>query len=294
MDQKKSYSVIGGDTRFFYTASYLAKTGRSVSITGMDLLDLHDTSVKSDIIYNTLKADTLILGLPFSKNGKTLHAPFCAEPVSLSELRSRLHPGQIIFAGMTSPAFEAEINAAGARVIDYYKDPSLTLFNALLTAEAITGILIKKLPCSVFGTSIAITGYGRIGFYLSRMLHSLGANVYVFARDPLQISKAAANGVNAFHLSELHIKRHNFRALINTIPVPVINYDVLRNLNRDCMLIETAGAPYGIAADDAKKCSMAIDLESGLPGKYAPETAGIIIAKTILRLEREVTEDKTS
>ncbi len=294
MDQKKTYSVIGGDTRLFYTASYLAKTGHSVSITGMDLLDLHDTSVKSELIYNTAKADTLILGLPFSKNGKTLHAPFGADTILLSELRSQLHPGQIIFAGMLSPAFEAAIKSTGAHAIDYFKDPSLTLYNALLTAEAITGILIKKLPCSVFGARIAITGYGRIGFYLSRMLHSLGADVHVFARDPLQISKAAANGANAFHLSDLHKKRHHFKALINTIPAPVIDHNALRNLNRDCMLIETASAPYGIAADDAKEFRMTIDLESGLPGKYAPETAGIIIAETILRLEREVTEHGTS
>ena len=289
MNQKKKYAVIGGDTRLYYTALHLASLGPPVLYAGSELLEKDSKTFSETDLITALQADTLIFGLPFSKNGELLHAPFSKHPIPIKTVIENISKKQRIFAGMLSPAAEASLREKGAEIIDYYKDMPLILYNAMLTAEALTGILISKLPCALFGADIAITGYGRIGFYLARSLKTMGANITVFARDPVQRAKARTVGISAKPIDILKNEKECFRALVNTVPSRIIRENELGNLNPNCLLIEAAGAPYGIDADAAAKLGMNYFLASGLPGKYAPESAGRFIAETILRIEREVT-----
>ncbi len=291
MNQKKKYAVIGGDTRLYYTALHLASVGLPVEYAGSELLEKKPHTFSETDLITALQADTLIFGLPFSKNGDLIHAPFSKNPIRIKTVVENISEKQRIFAGMLSPAAAASLREKGAEILDYYKDMPLILYNAMLTAEALTGILIGKLPCALFGAEIAITGYGRIGFYLARSLKTMGANITVFARDPVQRAKARTVGISAETLDRLTNEKECFSALINTVPSKIIHETELGNLNHECLLIEAAGAPYGIDADAAVKLGMNYYLASGLPGKYAPESAGRFIAETILRIEREVTKN---
>ena len=280
-------SVIGGDSRLIYTAKRLKEMGLSVVLAGMEL---YEPAPGTDLceIDEALERDVLLFGLPFSKNGETLHAPFHADPVPIDAIMRRLHSDQIVFAGMLSPANRLLFTSCGVTVCDYFKDDALTLYNAMLTAEALTGLLIRKLPCSLFGARIAITGYGRIGFYLARILKQLGAAVTVFARSELQLAKAKTVGLRAKPLRALREEDHSFRALINTVPAAIVQTQELSRLNRDCILIEAASAPYGISEKEASQSGFSFYLASGLPGKYAPESAGAFIADTAVKMLREV------
>ena len=65
-----------------------------------------------------------------------------------------------------------------------------------------------------------------------------------------------------------------FRAVLNTVPALVLDAH-----GADCLLMELASTP-GITGEhilDAR----------GLPGRFAPEESGRLIAKTILRLLKE-------
>ena len=289
MNQKKKYAVIGGDTRLYYTALHLASLGLPVLSAGSELLEKDKHCFTEADLATALQADTLLFGLPFSKDGTLVHAPFSEAPIPIKTVIDHVSQNQRIFAGMLMPAAAASLREKGAEIIDYYKDMPLILYNAMLTAEAITGILIGKLPCALFGADIAITGYGRIGFYLARSLKTMGANITVFARDPIQRAKARTVGISAETFDALNNGKASFRALVNAVPSQIIRETELDNLNPDCLLIEAAGAPYGIDADAAANRKMNYYLASGLPGKYAPESAGRFIAETILRMEREVT-----
>jgi dipicolinate synthase subunit A len=55
----------------------------------------------------------------------------------------------------------------------------------------------------------------------------------------------------------------------------------------DCLLIEIASAPFGIAADDAKMLGLPYIYAPALPGKTAPKTAGEIIADTVDSILKE-------
>ena len=74
------------------------------------------------------------------------------------------------------------------------------------------------------------------------------------------------------------------------MPAATLNEAQLRRLPPECMLIELASPPYGIDAEACKRLGLSYLLASGLPGQYAPKTAGALYAQSILDLlEREET-----
>jgi dipicolinate synthase subunit A len=57
---------------------------------------------------------------------------------------------------------------------------------------------------------------------------------------------------------------------------------VLRGLSRDTVLIDLASAPGGVDAEAAANLGIRVIFALSLPGKYAPVSAGHIIAQTVL------------
>ncbi|MBQ6119838.1 MAG: hypothetical protein IJK98_11440 [Clostridia bacterium] len=133
----------------------------------------------------------------------------------------------------------------------------------------------------------AVTGYGRIGYFLCRALHALGASVTVYARNPAQRAKAEAAGLTAAPLDLLPEQTHRYDVVVNTVPAPVITADAVRNTKKDCLLIETASAPYGIDADACRRHGRELVKAFSQPGKTAPKTAGILIADTVFGMMKE-------
>ncbi len=283
-----SFAVIGGDTRMVYAAQTLYNEGYKVKRAATELNDT-PCGVPNVPVTEAAESDVLIFGLPFSKDGKTLYAPFGAQTMSVREPIGDARSNRFIFAGMLSSG-RCEHVFPGP-VTDYYYDEPFTLFNAMLTAEALVMHLMRALPCALFGTEIAVLGYGRIGAYLTRMLLSLGARVTVFARSPVQLASAALNGAAAVPLQELGNVCSACRALVNTVPAAVCGKKELCALAENCLLIECASPPYGIDAAAAERMGFSYTLAAGLPGKYAPEAAGAAVAHTVTRRLREVIED---
>ena len=56
---------------------------------------------------------------------------------------------------------------------------------------------------------------------------------------------------------------------------------VLSSLNKDTLIIDLASAPGGVDVSAAKRLSSRVLWASSLPGKYAPESAGELIANCI-------------
>lgn len=288
MTHKKSIAVIGGDARLYYTAAYFAQQGETVFAAGSEKLACGLNAAELTDLSDALRADILVFGLPFTKDGEFLFAPFAKNEIPLKDIYKQLHAGQTVYAGMLSPAAIGAIRDAGAAATDYFRNEALTLMNARLTAEALAGLLILRLPHAVFGAKIAVTGFGRIGEFLALTLKALGADTTAYARSPLQRAKARALGLRSAPLETLTEQQNRFHALVNTVPSPILGEKALAQLNRDCVLFEAASAPYGIDAAAAERLKMTRYPAAGLPGKYAPESAGRFIAQTILQTEREV------
>lgn len=275
-------SVIGGDERMLYTVKKLKELGYTLNVTGFENSPFPLPFAPCPL-FSAVKAPFLLFGLPLTRDGKTLLAPFSQTPISIDEIIKGLSPGQKVLGGNLGQQKE-RFEAGGAKVFDYFLDEELTLINACLTAEALVSILIEALPRSLSGAEIALVGYGRIGKYLSHMLKPFGADVTVFARRKEAREEAKTAGNESEPISGLSANSHRFHALVNTVPSPCIGKSELEKINGDCVLIEAASPPYGIDFTLCAEKGFRLIKAFSLPGKYSPLSAGEQIALTADKL----------
>ena len=158
--------------------------------------------------------------------------------------------------------------------IDLLKDPFYLAENAAITARCAMDLLGQDRD----GLPVLILGWGRIGKCLGRFLREAGAEVTVAARRAADVAMVRALGYGGIFLQEAKDILPRFRAVINTVPAMVLDAS---GCEKDCTLLELASSP-GMAGENI------ID-GRGLPGKYAPEDSGRLIARTVLRLLKEET-----
>ena len=156
--------------------------------------------------------------------------------------------------------------------IDLLKDPFYLADNAAITARCALKLIGKKLN----GLPVLVLGWGRIGKCLGKFLAEAGAEVTIAARKEADVAMVQALGHGGIFLHEAPPLLAQFDTVINTIPAMVLSASGCR---KDCVLLELASQP-GMAGGNI------ID-GRGLPGKYAPEESGRLIARTILRLCEE-------
>ena len=300
----RRFAVIGGDLRMSHMAKRLTEEGYPVSLfgCGTDCLPDPDADTEMRICQSLSKAtegaDILILPLPVSRDGETVHAPrdpACRVTLSeITDLMSRT-PGLTLFGGKLPQEFldsTREFDPAAARVTDYYDNEVLQLRNAYITAEAALMTAMELTDRTLRDTSVAVLGYGRIGKYLSRLLRALGADVTVCARREESLFEAAAEGCHPLLITEsdpmsgLSPLCRDHPILFNTVPAHILPRDLLMSLRPDTLLIDLASAPFGVSDAHVREATAKNGLRylraPSLPGSYAPLDAGRAIAECIL------------
>ena len=220
----RRFAVIGGDGRMTHLAEHLAEQGCSVSLLGCghDCIpspeegptDRRNLRVCSSLQKAAEESDILVLPLPATRDGQTVPCPRDPDcKVTFEELSAILtrRPDLLLFGG-NLPSDFAEKHPS--RAIDYYENQILKLQNAYITAEAALMTAMELTDCTLRGTSAAVLGYGRIGKYLARLLHTLGASVTVCARREDALFEAAAEGCRPLLLTE--------SAPMNVLPITAI------------------------------------------------------------------------
>ena len=271
-----TFSVLGGDKRMIYAAEMLAMAGFRVIGFGLSEKPGEKITV-CEAADDALHADFFLLPIPMSLDGKTLFAPALKEPLLISELLEKVPSHATVFGGKAD-AF------SDPRIIDYGTRSDFATQNASPTAEGALLLAIKHLTCTVSDAPVGITGFGKIGKATAALFQAAGADVTVFARRAEVCAVASMLGYKTEPLETLTEHVSNFRCLINTVPAPIIGEKILSKMRQDALILELASAPYGIDFDFANGKGMNVILAGGLPGKYAPETAGITIAKTVFAM----------
>ena len=162
------------------------------------------------------------------------------------------------------------------QAIDLLQDPYYVAENARITAHCAIRLAAEKLPCIWHGLPVLIIGWGRIGKCLAQLLKSLGAYVTVAARKPADRAMLDALGFDTLDTARLDGSLLRFRVIYNTVPELVLPAETMRSIDADCLKIDLASFP-GMDGPDVISAR-------GLPSRYAPESAGALIAKTLLRL----------
>lgn len=150
---------------------------------------------------------------------------------------------------------------------------------ARLTAEGAIALLRPETGLS--GAHILLLGYGRIARLLARELQKAGALVTAAARSGEQRAWAEAEGIEALPLDALSGALDRFDVIIGTIPAPVLTEPLLALVPKDALLLELASAPGGIDAAAAHERGLRYIRAPGLPAKYAPERAAVILRDAV-------------
>lgn len=151
--------------------------------------------------------------------------------------------------------------------------------NARLTAEGAVALLRPETGLS--GAHVLLLGYGRIARLLARELQKAGALVTAAARSAEQRAWAEAEGIEALPLDALSDALDRFDVIIGTIPAPVLTEPLLALVRKDALLLELASAPGGIDAAAAHERGLRYIRAPGLPAKYAPERAAVILRDAV-------------
>ena len=306
----RRFAVIGGDLRMTHLCKRLTEAGYPASALGCGHDCLPDTSILSSpdgkgalrvcssLGGVTSEADVLILPLPATRDGLTVHCPrdpTCAVTLrEIAELMAHTQ-GLLLFGGRLPKEFIDTAEKMGIppnRITDYYDSEILQLRNAYLTAEAALMTAMELTDCAIHGASVGVLGYGRIGKFLSRLLRGMGAEVTVCARREESLFEAAAEGCHPLLMTEsasmggLSPLCRGHSVLFNTIPARVLPRDLLMGLEKNTLLIDLASAPFGVNDRDVREATAEVGLRylraPSLPGSYAPRDAGRIIAECIL------------
>ena len=284
MQPKKTVLVAGGDLRYGYTARVLAQdlevravgfTRQVLPFPEVQLASLTDTGLPT--------FDCLVLPIPVSEDGIHLNAPFQTQPVAVTDLIPLLKPGAAVFGGKFGQT-AALFRDAGFTVSDYLAEEEMSTRNAVPTAEGAVQIMLEEMPCTLHGSPVLVLGFGRIGSRLAGVLHSLGAEVTVAARDVADRARAELYGCKSIPLNRITACAGDFSAVVNTIPAKVITAETLQAIQPDALILDLASKPGGVDWDAAQALSRRVVWALSLPGKTAPFTAGEIIAKTILHM----------
>lgn len=290
---KQIFTILGGDSRQIALAARLAESGAFVRTFGLPEQELAATaSPFAEWTEAVAGASVVLLPLPASPDGVRLNLPLTPHLPSplFSEILSHVPIEVPIIGGKFSPSMKALAQEHGRELIDFCKSEEFQQKNAVPTAEGALSIVMERLPCTICGMSVAVSGFGRIAKALVSILLGMGAQVTVGARKASDLSAARALGCNTVQLcgdrSVLDLAKGK-RVIFNTVPHWLFTREVLSGMEKSTLLLDLASAPGGVDAEVARGLGLSVIWALSLPGKYAPETAGQIIADTVLSLLSE-------
>ena len=137
-----------------------------------------------------------------------------------------------------------------------------------------------------------ILGYGRIGKMLAHKLCGLQAQIYISARRLEDLAWIEAFGYSSVSYGELDAQLDKFDVIFNTVPSLLLDEGRLGKIRQDCVIIDLASNPGGIDFSAAKNLSRNVIWALSLPGKYAPMSAGKILARILKVIMEEEISNK--
>lgn len=266
---KKEVTLVfaGGDKRTVYAAKQFAEDAQRVLLTGFERYsgDTGGVSLVHLPEQALREADAVILPLPYTSGGGLLNAPYSEKHILLDDIFRLSERATAVCGGMLPEEDE--------RYHDYYDEPMM-LRNADVTAEAALLLAGESIGGCLNGSRMVIVGYGRIGKRLAAKARALGCHVTVAARKESDHALIWMCGHEAVGFPALPEALSCADIVCNTVPAEIFSEKMLSALPDTVPLIDLANSIAGTRVIRA----------SGLPGRYAPEAAGRILADSVRRI----------
>lgn len=277
-------AMLGGDAREMTLARALAERGAAVKTLGIpaDGENIIACSLPEECLNG---ANALVLPVPGVKESMRLHAAYLENPPEITgELLALLPKDTPVLVGMAREPLRRLVKQAGLRLVELMQMEEVAILNSIPSAEGAVQMAMEKMPVTIHGSRCLVFGFGRTAQTLAQLLDAMCAQTTVAARNPAQLARAEAMGLHTIHLSELSTCLRQLDVIFNTIPAPVITGSVLQQLTPATLIIDLASAPGGTDFTAAARLGIEALLAPGLPGKVAPRTAGLLLARVVPRV----------
>ena len=257
--------LIGGDRRMAYMARALVSRGYEA-----DRIDSHSGLEK------VRGADVVVFPVPLASREGKLSGGRTA--ISARVAAQAVRENTLVMAGRMEEDMARIAKAHRWRLILPTLDPAFGAANAMPSAEGAVYAAMARAPFTIRGSHAGIIGYGSLGKELAKTLLGLGAAVSIAARREESRLEAQAMGCAAYPMEELPQLAAQSQILFNTVPCQVAGERTLRALPTEALAVELASPPYGIDLELAREMGVQVLVEPGIPGRYAPKTAGELLA----------------
>ena len=270
---EKNFLIIGGDSRLKYFYQSLKSKGYSVSHIFSERFEDYEKATEK-----IEKVNVIILPIPLTQDKRHIFTPLCDKRLLIEDVVKRVKSDALIFGGGEHILFDGNKNYNNLLL-----NEELTLKNAYATSEATLAIIEEKLPTTIFGSTFAVLGYGRIGKSLGRILKLLGGNVTVFARRPLVLQQATEDGFKSQNINKIEEFLKTADVIINTIPHLILTNNALKTLKDQTIIIDLASRPGGVDFVAARKYGLNTVHALSLPGKFSPKSAAEYIEDAVFK-----------
>ena len=288
---RHKFAIIGGDLRIVKLAEMLAKDENEIYVYGLEKAEdikNNPNIIQCDSIKKAIQDVEIVIGpIPFSSNGNTINAPFGDKEITIREMMHVIN-AKVLIAGGISPEVYGMANDEYIEIIDIMKREELAVLNTIATAEGTIHIAIENTNKILHGSEVLILGFGRIGKVLARKLAGLAVKVTCAARKDEDLAWIQAYGHKATNINSIGENLKQFDIIINTVPHMILTEERLKNVKKDCLLIDLASNPGGIDKKAVKDLNLKFVWALSLPGKVAPTTSAEFIKETIYNIIKEI------
>ncbi len=276
------FAILGGDTRQLYLANILVKNNHDVYIFGEknEKVSMVNDKVKYDHHLEEVikKCDTIIFGIPFTRDNLTVNNTFMDVKINLTKLYELIYD-KFIITGMIHADIIKNLENNNNKIIDLLELPEFAIYNAVATAEGTIELAITGSKINISKSSVLILGFGKCGKILADKFKGIGASVTVVARKASDIAFIESYGYNALNFKNFASRLKDFQFIINTVPEIVLGKAELENVDPDSLIIDIAQAPGGLDWEASKELKLQTIHALGIPGKISPLDSAEIIYK---------------
>lgn len=295
--QIKDVLVVGGDLRQIYLANRLSQINKNdvqyrvyAYALEKNADNLKNVTVVDKIEQIKKNIDIVILPMPVLDIKENINTPLSDLVVKTKNIIQIVEDNCIVFGGKIPKDLIKSFDDKNIRCFDYLQREELAVHNAIPTAEGTLQIIMEETAKTIFGSNILIVGAGRISKILRKYLVGLGANVIVSARKAEDYAWIETDKCKFINNKNIKNVVKDVDVIINTVPVKILDKDILTQINNETLIIDLASKPGGVDFETAKRLGKKTIWALSLPGKVAPITAGHIILNTILNILEELEE----
>lgn len=278
-----NFLIIGGDDRLVELANIFSGKGYNIYTYGMEKAVGCQAKNFTSLDEAVSECNVIIGPIPFSKELNKVNSLYTEEVIKIDSLFSKIIPDKMLFFGALNKNSRELAEQYNIKYTDYYYEESYQIQNAIPTAEGAIALMVSETEKTVFGCSVLILGYGRIGKLLSEYTKALGAKVYVEARKDADLTWIKAKGMNAVHLNDLDDYISEMDIIVNTVPALIIDSNKLELVKKEVLILDLASLPGGVDFTAAKQMGVKTIHALGIPGKIAAKSAAEYIYDTVMK-----------